>query len=167
AEEICGVVEEDRPPGVRLRVERCVMALPIDADPLHLRHGVFNLVMNAFESMRESPGEVLVETGARRLDPETMTGLVHGQDEPPGDFAYLRVSDEGGGMDPDTEERAFEPFFSTRHKGRGEGLSTVLGLARTHDGLIALDNQPGRGCTFTLYLPLIDDAELDETVRGH
>jgi len=167
AEEMCGLVSGDLPAGTRIVFERAAIALPIDADPLQLRNGIFNLLMNAVESMTDAGGEIRVETGARRLDPEAVLHLVHGQEEPPGDFAFVRIADQGGGMDPDTEERAFEPFFSSRHKDRGNGLPTVLGIARGHDALLALDNRPGHGCTVTLYVPLTEDAELGPMDRGH
>jgi two-component system cell cycle sensor histidine kinase/response regulator CckA len=103
--------------------------------------------------MAERAGEIRVSTGAMRIDPSAAL-LVWGSDEPKGDFAYVRIDDEGGGMDAATEERAFEPFFSSRHKDRGNDLSTVLGIARAHCALVELENEPGQGCEFTLYFPL-------------
>jgi signal transduction histidine kinase len=84
---------------------------------------------------------------------------VYGRDEAPGDFAYVEVADEGGGMASETEERAFEPYFSTRGKDRGTGLSAVLGIARAHGAPVTLLNERGRGCTVTLYFPLALGAE--------
>ena len=72
----------------------------------------------------------------------------------PGPYVCLSVADTGVGMAEDVRDRAFEPFFSTREKDRGTGLSTVLGIVRAHDGVIALENDPGWGCTFTVYLRL-------------
>ena len=95
-----------------------------------------------------------MSTGARRVDPSRLPGLVSGREEPANDFAWVEIRDEGGGMSSETEERAFEPYFSTRGKDRGNGLSVVLGIARAHAAPVALVNEPGRGCTFTLYFPL-------------
>jgi len=161
ADEIVGLVEEDRPATVGIRVERAQGPLPVDADPLQLRHAIFELLMNALESMPEAGGVVSVRTGSVRLDPTRMEHLVHGRDEPPGDFACIRIADQGGGMTADVEERAFEPYFSTRHKDRGNGLPTVLGIVRAHDALLELDNRPGHGCTLTLYLPLNAESGLE------
>ena len=77
-----------------------------------------------------------------------------GRDRPAADYAFLRVADTGVGMDPETQERIFEPYFSTKGKQRGIGLSTVFGIARSHGALIALESQIGRGTVFTIYFPL-------------
>jgi len=154
AEETCEMVEDERPEGVTIVHRRAERPLPVEADPIQIRHCLFNVLVNAVEATAPAGGEVRVSTGQRRLDPSKATGLVSGREEPAGDFAYLAVRDEGGGMNSETEERAFEPFFSTRGKDRGNGLSTVLGIARAHDAPVALVNEPGRGCTFTLYFPL-------------
>ena len=122
-------------------------------DAIQIRHCIFDLLTNAIESMADRPGEIQVSTGAAFVVPAEME-LVWGADERAGEFAFVRVRDEGGGMDPETAERAFEPFFSTRDKDRGTGLSTVLGIARAHNALVELRNEQGRGCTFTLYFPL-------------
>jgi signal transduction histidine kinase len=112
--------------------------------------------MNAIGAMDRAQGEIRALTGRSRVDPSEST-LVWGSDQPAGDYAFVRIRDEGGGMDPDTEERAFEPFFSTHHKDRGVGLPTVLAVARAHGALIALENERGVGCEVTIYFPLDRD----------
>ena len=153
-EESCGMVEDELPEGVTLVHRRARRRLPVEADPIQIRHCIFNVLVNAIEATGQAGGEVRVSTGARRVDPSQLPGLVSGREEPPGDFAWVEIRDEGGGMTSETEERAFEPFFSTRGKDRGNGLSAVLGIARAHAAPVALVNEPGRGCTFTLYFPL-------------
>jgi len=66
----------------------------------------------------------------------------------------VQIEDNGGGIDPETRERIFDPFFSTKHSGRGLGLSTVLGIVRGHGGAIAVQSKPDRGTTFRVLLPL-------------
>ena len=153
-EESCGLVEDERPEGVTLVHRRARRRLPVEADPIQIRHCIYNVLVNAIEATGQAGGEVRVSTGAQRVDPSQLLGLVSGREEPPGDFAYVEIRDEGGGMNSETEERAFEPYFSTRAKDRGNGLSAVLGIARAHAAPVALVNEPGRGCTFTLYFPL-------------
>ena len=153
-EESCEMVEDERPEGVTLVHRRAERLLPVEADPIQIRHCIYNVLVNAIEATGQAGGEVRVSTGARRVDPSQLLGLVSGREEPPGDFAYVEIRDEGGGMNSETEERAFEPFFSTRGKDRGNGLSAVVGIARAHAAPVALVNEPGRGCTFTLYFPL-------------
>lgn len=153
-EETCGMGEAELPEGVTIVHHRAERLLPVEADPIQIRHCIFNVLVNAIEATAAAGGEVQVTAGARRLDPASVAGLVSGREEPPGDFAWVEIRDEGGGMSSETEERAFEPFFSTRGKDRGNGLSAVLGIARAHAAPVALVNEPGRGCTLTLYFPL-------------
>ena len=153
-EESCGMVEAELPEGVTLVHHHAERLLPVEADPIQIRHCIFNVLENAIEATARAGGEVRVTAGARHVDPAQLTGLVTGREEPAGDFAWVEIRDEGGGMSSEIEERAFEPFFSTRGKDRGNGLSTVLGIARAHAAPVALVNEPGRGCTFTLYFPL-------------
>jgi signal transduction histidine kinase len=152
--ESCGMLEAELPEGVALVHHHAERLLPVEADPIQIRRCVFNVLENAMEATARTGGEVRVATGAQRLEPARLPGLVSGREEPAGDFAFVEIRDEGGGMSTETEERAFEPYFSTRGKDRGTGLSAVLGIARAHGAPVALVNEPGRGCTFTLYFPL-------------
>lgn len=152
-EESCDLIECDLPQSVSLLFAPCEQLLPVHVDAIQLRHCIYNLLTNAIESMGQRSGEIHVSTGVGFIDPARME-LVWGVDESAADFAFVRIADEAGGMDSETEERAFEPFFSTRGKDRGNGLSTVLGIARAHGALVEMQNDEGRGCAFTLYFPL-------------
>ncbi len=67
-------------------------------------------------------------------------------------YAFVRVADDGPGIDLDAQERIFEPFVSSKGKHRGIGLSTVFGIARAHHALLQLESAPGRGASFGIYL---------------
>jgi signal transduction histidine kinase len=56
-------------------------------------------------------------------------------------------------MDAETRERIWDPFFTTKETGHGLGLPSVLGAVRSHGGCLAVESEPGRGATFTVYLP--------------
>jgi signal transduction histidine kinase len=61
-------------------------------------------------------------------------------------------------MSPEVERRAFDPFFSTKLRARGIGLSVVMGIVRAHRGTVDLETSPGRGSVVTAYLPLCEEA---------
>jgi CheY-like chemotaxis protein len=73
----------------------------------------------------------------------------------------LEVVDSGCGMDSETRQRIFEPFYSTKFTGRGLGMSAVLGIIRSHKGALQLFSQPGQGSTFKVYLPVFNDGVCD------
>jgi len=141
-------------PGTRLSLELAPGPLWIEADATQLRQTVANLCANARESLPEEGGEIRVRTGRSWVEPHRLEGLVLGRDQAAAEYAWVRVSDTGSGITADASERIFEPFFSTRGKRRGIGLSIVLGIARAHDALLEVTTQPGRGSDFTLYLPI-------------
>ena len=137
-------------------------ALPaVSADPTQIRQIVMNLITNASDALGESGGTITLRTGVTRpedLDHQHFGATLQGQDpaEPDkGPLVYLEICDNGSGMTPDTLGRLFDPFFSTKFSGRGLGLAAVMGIVRSHHGLIRIRTEPGEGTAFRVLLPAV------------
>lgn len=148
------------PKGVRLQRDLAPDLPPVRADADQLRQVVMNLITNAAESIDGGEGQVQLTTsrGDRRLPGSEIVAPGPGAaDEPPP--VRLEVRDTGCGMDAETLARIFDPFFSTKFKGRGLGLAAVQGIVRRLGGGLAVESAPGEGSRFTLLLPVsADDA---------
>jgi PAS domain S-box-containing protein len=126
----------------------------IKGDASQLRQVVMNLIINASEALGEEQGEIRVAL--------TKTDITSGQQErdhlgkviTPGSYLCLEVTDTGCGMDDETKQRIFEPFYTTKFPGRGLGMSAVLGGVTSHKGALQLTSQPWEGTTVKIYLPV-------------
>jgi len=125
------------------------------ADAGQLEQVIMNLVVNAKDAMPNG-GKLSIRTSCATFDdshsPEN-TFIKHGS------YVMISVSDSGEGMDRETQARIFEPFFTTKEKGKGTGLglSTVYGIIKQSGGYVFVHSELGRGTTFTIYFPRIDE----------
>jgi len=135
------------------------------ADPTQVENAILNLAINARDAM-DGSGKLTLEAGNARLD-DTYTATL--DDVSSGEYVLLAVSDTGSGMDKNTLEQVFEPFFSTKPEGKGTGLglSMVYGFVKQSGGHIKIYSEPGQGTTVKLYLPrALAEEEEDTTVAA-
>ncbi len=138
---------------------RCQMDLGnVRVDPVQLQEVLVNLATNAADAMPHG-GKLIITAENATLTTDEPVG---NQDAriAAGEYVVIKVSDTGLGMDQATQARVFEPFFTTKPVGEGTGLglSSAYGIVKQSGGWIKVESQPGHGTTFTIYLPLIENA---------
>jgi PAS domain S-box-containing protein len=138
------------PVGIEFRVTPSTQRLQVLADASGLEQVVIQLVMNACEAMPHG-GTVGLEM---HLEQNVTAGAPGGL--PTGTFVCLSVSDTGEGIEVELVGQIFEPFFTTKDTASGLGLAMVWGVVKQHEGRVEVMNQPGRGATFRVYLPVED-----------
>jgi two-component system, cell cycle sensor histidine kinase and response regulator CckA len=125
------------------------------ADAGQLEQVIMNLVVNAKDAM-PTGGKICIRTASVNLDdsyrPEN-TFIKRGP------YVMISVSDNGYGMDRETQARIFEPFFTTKEKGKGTGLglSTVYGIIKQSGGYVFVQSERGKGTVFSIYFPRVDE----------
>jgi PAS domain S-box-containing protein len=131
----------------------------VSGDASQLRQVVMNLILNAAEAIGEAEGEIHISLSKTVINAGQSIKDHLGKVIPPGWYDCLEVTDDGCGMDYETRQRIFEPFYTTKFTGRGLGMSAVLGIIMSHGGSLQLFSQSGQGTTFKIFLPvLISDA---------
>jgi CheY-like chemotaxis protein len=122
-----------------------------------------NLCTNANHAMFNTGGILEVRLDAVYVDQKSSEKIPNLKN---GDYVRLIISDTGYGMDIKTKERIFEPFFTRKEVGSGSGLglSVVHGIVNNYGGAIIVDSSPGKGTTFTIYLPKYGDDTLSSSI---
>jgi two-component system, cell cycle sensor histidine kinase and response regulator CckA len=162
-----GVAQRLEPMLRRLIKENIEIRLSLDpdtravlADETQVEQVLLNLALNGRDAMPRG-GVLTIETRAARVENDTKV--------PAGEYVVVRVSDTGIGMSHDVQAHIFEPFYTTKARGRGTGLglAAVGGIVKQLEGYISVASEPGRGTLFTIHLPAADRAapEIVETTR--
>jgi signal transduction histidine kinase len=164
--ELTALISRTLPRVVQFDVDLADGLTMIHADPNQIDQVVMNLAINASEAMPNG-GQLKIATQTVSLDEEYCRSH-HGVK--PGNYVMLSVSDTGRGIDIETLDRMFEPFFSTKQRGSsrgtGLGLPVVKGIVELHGGHIMFESQLEEGSEFKVYFPTVAAPQLFEKKTG-
>ena len=143
------------PSTIEIRMTMTDESIQVLADPTQIHQILMNLCTNAHHAMMYGGGMLTLEVSAIHIvagESARPPGLA------PGAWVKLSVNDTGEGMSPEILERIFEPYFSTKEKGvgTGMGLAVVHGIVQSYGGIIEVCSQAGKGTTFTVFLPRME-----------
>jgi nitrogen-specific signal transduction histidine kinase/CheY-like chemotaxis protein len=165
--DMTGVIREtfDRRIEIQIRIDQTL--LPVLGNKDQMNQVLLNLCINArdavlLKSWEGSPDRPSITVGAEVVA-VTQEYCRKNLEASPGDYVRICVSDNGVGMDAETQRQIFDPFFTTKDvgKGTGLGLAIVYGIVRQHEGWVDVVSAPNAGAAFYVYLPAMTAAEPD------
>jgi len=134
--------------------------LHIKADPGQIEQILINLIVNARDAIseRHDDDQKKIKITTRPVTVDTSFLKEHPENQP-GIYILISVQDSGVGMDNETIDKIFEPFYTTKEKGHGTGLgmSTVYGIIKQNNGIISIESSPNQGSTINVYWPSVDE----------
>jgi len=153
--EICDLLRPSIPAAILLECHNARGIPPVETDRTQMRQVVLDLVTNSVEAIGNgASGKISVRTAVVEIDGESGRAHEFGPvPVTPGKYITLEVQDTGCGMDKETQNRIFDPFYTTKFIGRGLGLAAVHGFVRSHRGGVQVESTPGKGTRFRLLLP--------------
>jgi PAS domain S-box-containing protein len=141
---------------IALRFDLAPEAPLVEGDAVQLQQVVMNLITNAAEAIGDAAGEIRLSTGLLARAGADLAEAHLAEYHRDGPYAFLDVTDTGCGMSAEVKARIFDPFFTTKFTGRGLGLAAVLGIVRSHRGLIRIRTAPGAGSSFRVLIPPVE-----------
>lgn len=155
-EETLGFLRASLLPTIHLSTQIDSTAGKVWGNSSQLQQAVLNLCLNAAQAMEVQGGQLEVSLQQVEVD-DALSRVVPSLQ--PGPCVLLKVRDTGCGMTPEVQARIFEPFFTTKNVGEGTGLglAVVHGIVSSSGGAIAVESAPGKGTTFRVYFPLVEN----------
>ena len=158
--DVSRLIQTSIPNHVRLRLELGEGLPCLQADGSQIQQLVMNLIINAAEAIPDDrAGQVVVSTRTQHVDETYLARAGAASDLGPGEYVAIQVRDDGVGMDENTLQRIFDPFFSTKFAGRGLGLAATQGIVKGHNGLMTVSTSPGHGSTFDALFPVVGSCD--------
>ncbi|MEI7731382.1 MAG: response regulator [Verrucomicrobiota bacterium] len=154
--QIAEIVQHSISKKINIRYDLATQPLVVEADTAQLRHVIMNLLINASEAIGDTLGAIAIRTALTKPTPEELAAAVITSQTPAAEYALLEIEDTGCGMPAETVEKIFEPFYTTKLTGRGLGLSAVLGIVKSHDGILSVTSQSGKGTLFKIWFKRVD-----------
>ncbi len=157
AAEVVKILERTIPRMIEIELELEDQVWLLQADPVQVEQVLLNLAGNAADAMPEG-GHLTIST--KNFSPDKEFARQHLENNC-GPYVMMMVKDTGCGMNRETLNHIFEPFFSTKEVGRGTGLglASVYGIVKSHGGYITCDSNPGRGTCFNVYWPVLQQSD--------
>ncbi|HKB92096.1 MAG TPA: MASE1 domain-containing protein, partial [Opitutaceae bacterium] len=131
---------------------------PIRAAASQIQQITMNLALNASEAIGDNEGHIVIKTSDRHFSAEEINQRFKAS-LATGHYVLLEVSDSGCGMTPEIQARIFEPFFTTKFTGHGLGLAAVMGIVKSHGGVVRVSSGLGKGTSFQILLPAAERSE--------
>lgn len=167
---IKGLLRELQPGFRQMAGENVVLHQAVDEnipeihlDPPMLKQALINVFKNSIDAIEPGrPGEISITVFPGLCN---YSGTENGFFGPPvkaGAYLAIKISDNGSGIAPENLDRIFDPFFSTRFAGRGLGLSSVIGMLRSHHGAVMVTSHPGQGTDFAIFLPVDSPSSVND-----
>lgn len=156
------LLDVSTPPTVVLHYDVKADPSLVRGQPSRLRQLLLNFIVNASEAIGDQVGAIMISTSTLEAGPELL-GRTRTRNSPsPGRYVCLEVEDTGPGLDAQTVNKIFQPFFTTKATGHGLGLSDCLTTVEEHGGALLLDTAPGQGARFRVLLPGVLEQEAEE-----